>query len=692
MGAGAGGHVATILVVDDLATNRDVVSTLLGYRGHRIFEACEGNEALVVARREHPDAVVTDVLMPGMDGYELARALRADPDTAQTALIFHSVNYDEHELESLMRTCGVNKVVSKSGDPRLLLEAVDAALAERAAAPPILAGAEHDVDHVRVVNAKLIEKIQQLSVGEARFRAMAQSSPVGIFLVQPDGDATYVSERLQAIMGLPAGALLGRGWLECCSPDLRDDLLVAVRGAALHDGERRLRVRWLRPDGQARWLNTHVRAFLDDEGGSAGAVGMVDDVTAVVEADERSRAEARRRDLDAKLRVSQRLDSLRRLAGGVAHDYNNLLAAILSFSGFVKEAIGEQLDAGRMDDDVARQSLADLDRVLQATERATGLSRQLQLFGSRAVLQPTAADLNEIVVGLAEGLTDLVGSEVDLDVRLHPDVRAVMADGDQVLYVLQVLISNARDAMPDGGLLVIETANIRIDGAAHGHNELAAGEYVRLTVRDTGCGMPDDVVALAIEPFFTTKARGCGPGLGLATAYGIATQVGGDLKIESEHGVGTSVHLILPAARPDIDPVRPSDVSPRNEDGGYCVLVVDDEAALRVLVARMLRKAGYQVLVAADGQEAILLAEQYGDTIACLLTDVVMPRMLGSELAQRLIARFPGLAVVYMSGYADPMIEGPGGLDPDVTMLFKPFQRDELLAAVHTAIRVTGPS
>ena len=683
--------MATILVVDDLATNRDVVSTLLGYRGHRVLEACEGNEALEVTRREHPDAIVTDVLMPGMDGYELARTLRADPATAQTALIFHSVNYDEHELESLMRTCGVNKVVSKSGDPRLLLDAVEAALAERAAAPPVLPGAEYDADHVRVVNAKLIEKIQQLSVGEARFRAMAQSSPVGIFLVQPDGDASYVSERLQTIMGLPEGALLGRGWLECCSPDLRDDLLVAVRGASSQDGERRLRVCWVRPDGQARWLNTHVRAFLDDEGGPAGAVGMVDDVTAVVEADERSRVEARRRDLDAKLRVSQRLDSLRRLAGGVAHDYNNLLAAILSFSGFVKEAIGEQLEAGRMDGDVARQSLADLDRVLQATERATGLSRQLQLFGSRAVLQPTAADLNEIIASMAEGLTDLVGSEVELDVRLHPDVRAVMADGDQVLYVLQVLISNARDAMPDGGELVIETADIHIDDA-RGHNELAAGEYVRLTVRDTGCGMPDDVVALAIEPFFTTKARGCGPGLGLATAYGIATQVGGDLKIESEPGVGTSVHLILPAARPDTVRVRPSDVSPCNEDGAYRVLVVDDEAALRVLVARMLRKAGYQVLVAADGQEAILLAEQHGDTIACLLTDVVMPRMLGSELAQRLIARFPGLAVVYMSGYADPMLTGQGGLGPDVTMLFKPFQRDELLAAIHTAIRVTGPT
>src|SRR5882724_1110366 len=174
--------MSTILVVDDVATNRDVVSTLLGYRGHRVLEASEGNEALATARRERPDVIVTDVLMPGMDGYELARALRADPATARAALIFHSVNYNERELESLMLACGVDSVVSKSGDPRVLLEAIETALAGRQVPAPNLPNAEHDLDHVRTVNAKLIEKIQQLSASEARFRAMARSSPVGIFL------------------------------------------------------------------------------------------------------------------------------------------------------------------------------------------------------------------------------------------------------------------------------------------------------------------------------------------------------------------------------------------------------------------------------------------------------------------------------------------------------------------------------
>jgi len=679
--------MATILVVDDVATNRDVVSTLLGYRGHRVLEACEGNEALVKARREHPDVIVTDVLMPGMDGYQLARALRADPDTAQAALIFHSVNYNEHELESLMRACGVTRTVSKSGDPRLLLDAVEAALAEAPTAPPSLPSAECDLDHLRTVNGKLIEKIEQLGASEARFGAVALSSPVGIFLVQPDGDVSQVNERLQTIMGLSEDGLLRRGWLRCFSADLRADLLAMVRGAACPEAERRYRVRWVRPDGQGRWLNSYLRVFLDDEGRSAGAVGMVDDITAVVEADRRSRAEARRRDLDSKLRVSQRLDSLRRFAVGVSHDYNNLLAAILSFSGFVKNAIADQLAVGRMDGDIAGEALADLDHVVRAARRATEFSRQLQLFGSRAAPPPTTVDVNGLAAGVAECLTDLIGGEVALDLRLRPHVRAAMADADQVLHVLQVLISNARDAMPDGGALLIETANLRLDAAAGANNELAAGDYVQLTVRDTGCGMPGEVLAYAIEPFFTTKPQGRGSGLGLAAAYGIATQVGGDLRIESEVGAGTSVHLILPAARAGAPPARPRDTPPRNEDGGYTVLVVDGEAALRLLAARTLGRAGYRVLVATDGPEAIRLAEQHADPIACLLTDVVMPRMLGSELAHRLTTRLPGLAVVFMSGYLDPSLTGPGGPEPGATMMSKPFTEAELLTAIHAAIR-----
>jgi CheY-like chemotaxis protein len=376
------------------------------------------------------------------------------------------------------------------------------------------------------------------------------------------------------------------------------------------------------------------------------------------------------------------LDSLRRLAGGVAHDYNNMLAVILSFGAFVQESLEEQLTAGQFDADGLRRSLEDVGRVIEAAQRATGLSRKLQLFGSKAVLRPIEVDVNGLLDREAETLVELVGDDIDLDVRLQPQLRPALADADQVLEVLQALISNARDAMPEGGLLSIETGTVAVTHAAGSAGELPDGDYVRLSVRDTGCGMSEEVRQRAIEPFFTTKPRGAGPGLGLAAAYGTATQLGGDLRIESELGAGTAVHVLLPAAPDCAGPAVDAPVSRRDGD---VVLVVDDEAQLRELVARILRRSGYEVLVAADGQEALVLAREHAERIGCLLSDIVMPRMLGGELANRLTAELPGLPVLFMSGYADPMLaEQP--LGPDVRILSKPFTDVELLTEVRALV------
>jgi CheY-like chemotaxis protein len=233
--------------------------------------------------------------------------------------------------------------------------------------------------------------------------------------------------------------------------------------------------------------------------------------------------------------------------------------------------------------------------------------------------------------------------------------------------------------MPDGGTLTIETANTS-------NNPASDEARVRLTVRDTGVGMAEDVRTHAVEPFFTTKPRGKGQGLGLAAAYGVAVQVGGELLIESEAGAGTVVHLILPATRPA---PAPPPAPPRADTGRPgCILVVDDEEQVREVVARILRRAGYRVLVAPDGPTALEIADQHRDQIDCLLTDVVMPRMLGSEVAHRITARYPAIRVLFMSGYADPMLEGPNRIGPEVNILAKPFRENELLAAIQAAAPV----
>ncbi len=675
--------MATVLVVDDVANNREVVRTLLGYRGHRVLEAAAAAEALTLARREHPDVVVTDVLMPGMDGYQLVRALRSDPETAAAALVFYTGNYASDELQSIGRACGVDRIVAKTGDPRLLLEAVDDAAAHGGPSGVVEIDAQVDIQYVHTVNAKLLEKVRQLGASEQRFRAIAESAPVGVFLLDAEGAATFVNERLGRIVAQDEQSLVGMGWLACFSPELRDEVVEAVRGPAGRDVERRYRVRLVLDDPAPRWLNVNLRAMLDEDRNCSGHVGIVDDVTSAVEAEERLHAEARRNELDARLRGTERLDSLRRLAGGVAHDYNNMLAVILSFGAFIQETLKEQLEGGQFDADALGHSLDDIGRVIEAAQRATGLSRKLQLFGSKAVLRPVEVDINALLDHKAETLVALVGDDVDLDVRLQPELRRALAEGGQVLEVLQALISNARDAMPDGGLLCIETDMVAVSDRSGPAGALPDGDYVRLTVRDTGCGMSEEVRQRAIEPFFTTKPRGAGPGLGLAAAYGTATQLGGDLRIESEVGAGTAVHVLLPAALPDSAGPPSETAVPRRT--GNVVLVVDDEAQLRELVARILRRSGFEVLVAADGQEALTLAREHAEQIGCLLTDVVMPRMLGSELANRLTADLPGLPVLFMSGYADPMLtEQP--LGSDVRILSKPFTDTELLAEVRALV------
>ena len=441
--------MATVLVVDDVASNREIVGTLLGYRGHRVLEAGAAAEALTVARCERPDVIVTDVLMPGMDGYELAAELRRDPLTAATALIFYSGNYSADELHSIMLESGASRVVSKADGPQLLLEAVEEVLGAERSEGRETAG---DLAHIRLVNTKLVEKIHELNVSQRHFRLMAEASPVGILLVDTDAHLSYSNERLRAIAFATPEQLAGRGWLRCYHPDHRTELLAAILdGRPLHR-EAAERVRLVGPQGQVRWLNTRLRLVRDDHGAPAGAVGIVDDVTATLEAEQRAIAERQRQDADARARVSQRLESLRRLAGGVAHDFNNLLAAMLSFGQFVEEALAGQVEAG----------------TLRRGRDAHGARRHRPgAVGGRpgprpvpqapALRQPHGAAAQRRRPqrrrgpGRVETLTAQVAAGVTVDVRLAPDVREALVDAEQVLQVLGELTANARDAMPDGG-------------------------------------------------------------------------------------------------------------------------------------------------------------------------------------------------------------------------------------------------
>src|SRR5881396_2639989 len=394
--------------------------------------------------------------------------------------------------------------------------------------------------------------------------------------------------------------------------------------------------------------------------------------SAVTRAIEGAVGRRERRRLEEQLAHSQRMEAVGRLAGGIAHDFNNVLTAVLG-----------PIELLLLDEPPGRPHREELDIIRDAATRAKDLIRQLLAFSARQVLQPAVVDLNRLVRDVAKMLRRLIGEDIVLETALAPELGAVRVDAGQMEQVLVNLAVNARDAMPEGGRLTIKTDNVD-----------AGGSQVLLHVSDSGVGMDEEVQAHLFEPFFTTKPRGKGSGLGLATVYGIVRQSGGHIAVDSAPGRGATFRIYLPRVEAPLDPTdRPTPVT-APAAGSETILLVEDEHLVRLLARKVLERAGYRVLVAAGGAEALELAERYAGPIHLLLTDVVMPGMNGRALMRRLAPLRPDLRVLYMSGYADEAVAQHGVLDPGTAFLQKPFTpgglADRCAACwTHLANRVT---
>jgi PAS domain S-box-containing protein len=390
---------------------------------------------------------------------------------------------------------------------------------------------------------------------------------------------------------------------------------------------------------------------------------------------ERKEAQAEARALARQLQAVQRLDSLGRLAGGVAHDFNNLLSAILNYVQFAREAVVE-LTVPREERPRVAAIVSDLDQIGRAGERAAGLTRQLLVFGRRDTTRPSVLDLNVAVRDVESLLRRTLGEHIDLRTELTDRPLPVRIDPAQLEQIVVNLAINARDAMPDGGTLTIDTV---ADG----------GSEVRLRVSDTGVGMDADVRERAFEPFFTTKPKGSGTGLGLATAYGVITRAGGEISLDSEPGRGTSVEIVLPAAD---EPIAAATRTPAPRvAGSETILVAEDDDAVSELTRRLLTRNGYTVLIASSGPAALELADRHDGPIDLLLTDVVMPGMLGRELAERFAERRAGTPVRFMSGYTHAVLGEPDS-EAARSVLGKPFTERALLEHVRAALEAASPS
>jgi signal transduction histidine kinase len=386
--------------------------------------------------------------------------------------------------------------------------------------------------------------------------------------------------------------------------------------------------------------------------------------------------ELARRNAEHQLLHAQKLEAIGTLAGGIAHDFNNLLSVILSYSSLLAD-----------DPSCNEQARADLEEISKAGSRARDLTRQLLAFSRQQVLQPRVIDPNEVVGGIEKMLRRLLGADVELLVLGAPDLGRVKVDPGQLEQIIMNLAVNARDAMPGGGRLTIETANVHFDELyARAHDGVKPGAYVMLAANDTGSGMDRPTQARIFEPFFTTKEKGKGTGLGLSTVFGIVRQSGGHISVASEPGRGSSFKIYFPRTDHPAEASSPPSLRPRTLSGGETILLVEDEEAVRTLARTILRRAGYQVLEAQSAGDAFLLCEQHTTTIDLLLTDVVMPRMSGRKLAARLQTLRAKMKVLYISGYVDESLADQDAPESNAAFLEKPITPTRLLQRVREVL------
>jgi PAS domain S-box-containing protein len=504
---------------------------------------------------------------------------------------------------------------------------------------------QHDITDRRATE-------EALRQSEQRFRALVENSEDSIQLATARGTLMYVSPSTERLFDRPADEIVGRNVFELVHADDRERLTEQWQRCLDHPGAAiRGEFRLPRTD---RFIEAVRVNHLDDPGLKA-VVTICREVT-------------ERRRLETRVHQTQRLEAIGRLAGGIAHDFNNILSAIHGFGSIVHGELPER--------DPLR---ADVQEILKAVDRAANLTRQLLAFGRRQVLQPKVIDVAGYVRDLERMLRRIVGEDVEFVLDLDDNAVTAKADPGQLEQVLINLVVNARDAMPTGGRITIEARNVVVAPDSREATELGAGSYVRLSVSDTGIGMSKKVQDHIFEPFFTTKASGQGSGLGLSTVFGIVKQSGGHIFVDSDPGNGSTFKIYFPASREQpIKVATSSNLVPINLTGAETILLVEDESAVRMFVARALRQQGYQVLDAGNGGEALVVAEQHDGVIHLLLTDVIMPRMSGKQLSERLRALRTDLRVLYMSGYAEEIIAPHGVLEAGAAFIEKPLTAEAL--------------
>jgi two-component system cell cycle sensor histidine kinase/response regulator CckA len=634
---------------------------------HRIRRQLVEREELFHLISENAADMIAIVDMEGKRLYNslsYQKVLGYSPEELQASSAFEQIHPDDRERVKQAAEDARHSGIGKTLEYRLRHKNGSWLVLESTSS--VIHNAEGEPEKLVIVNRDVTERKraeEAVRRSEADFRSVVEDAPYGIYRASTTGRFLQVNPALQRMLGY-----------ELTDELLRRDLATDV---FRHIGEyqrltelltrteeiKDLETEWKRQDDTPITVRCSGRSIIDENGAPAYFEVFAEDVT-------------EKRVLEKQLRMAQKMEAIGRLSGGIAHDFNNLLGVIIGYSRVLKKALGP-------DNPLCEHTL----EIEKAGQRAASLTKQLLAFSRQQVLTPAILNLNTLASDMEKMLPRLLGEDIEVSLALDPELGCVKADQSQIEQVIMNLAVNSRDAMPSGGKLKIHTTNVELDQAyTRNHPGSKIGSYVILTVTDTGTGMDTGTLTHIFEPFFTTKERGKGTGLGLATVYGIVKQSDGYIAVESAPGKGTTFQIYLPRH------VGPPATEEQKVDSGEklrgseSILLVEDAEALRKLAQTFLESAGFHVLSAENGEDALQVASRHEKTFDLLLTDVVMPGMNGRVLAEHLLPRQPGMKVLYMSGYTDSFIAGHGVLEPGTHLLHKPFTEEVLIRKVREVL------
>ena len=671
-----------ILIVDDREDNRYLLESLLKGNGHDVEAAANGAEALERIKAGEIELIVSDILMPVMDGFQLCRIVKTDERLRHIPFIIYTATYTGPKDQEFAIKIGADRFILKPCEPDVFMEAIrDVMTTAMDHHITSITTPEHEEEMLKLYSERLVRKLETkmlelekevqarreaekaLRESEARLIEAQRLARMGDFIWDVETGKTTWSDALFDLLGYDKSDTIDydkvhekihhpddlervNQWLDRCITSGQD---------ILSPNEYRI----VRKDGEIFFVRT-VGNIRRRPGKKPEIFATVQDIT------EHKRAEEDQKSLEEQLRQSQKLEAVGLLSGGIAHDFNNLLTTIIGNAELVLMSIPK--------DNPLRENI---EGIKAAGEQSATLTRHLLSFSRKQVLQPTVINLNEIALNMEKMLCRMIGEDIEMKTILDPDLGQIEADSGQIEQVIMNLVVNARDAMPDGGKITIETANVDLDeDYTRSHIAVAPGPYVMLSVSDTGTGMSREVQSQIFEPFFTTKGKGTG--LGLSTVYGIVKQSKGNIWVYSEPGKGTTFKIYLPRVEKPASGTKRNAETTDTPTGSETILVVEDDEMVRNFAVKVLKGYGFKVLTAADGDEAIKISGEHRKPIHLMLTDVIMPGISSRDMEESLKSSRPEMKVLYMSGYTDNTIVHHGVLDSGKAFIGKPFSPDSL--------------